>query len=96
MQKTFATHNEERSEHPFRVRIGISAGEPVMDHEDLYGSAVNLAKRVCDCAASGGILVAGAVRELCMGKDLLFSDTGETELRGFEDPVRLYQVSWRD
>ncbi len=96
MQKTFATHNEERSEHPFRVRIGISAGEPVMDHEDLYGSAVNLAKRVCDCAESGGILVASAVRELCMGKDLLFSDTGENELRGFEDPVRLYEVSWRD
>ena len=96
IQKTFAAHNEERRDHPFRVRIGISAGEPVMEHEDLFGSAVNLAKRVCDCAEPGGILVANVVRELCMGKDLLFADTGETELRGFEDPVRLYEVSWRD
>ncbi len=95
MQKSFATQNEARPEHPFRVRIGISAGEPVMDHDDLYGSAVNLAKRICDCAETGGILVAQVVRELCIGKDLPFADTGETELRGFEDPVRLYEVPWQ-
>jgi class 3 adenylate cyclase len=29
------------------------------------------------------------------GKRFLFSDRGETALRGFEDPVRLYEVSWR-
>ncbi|KKK50700.1 hypothetical protein LCGC14_3122380, partial [marine sediment metagenome] len=25
-----------------------------------------------------------------------FADLGETELRGFEDPVRLYEVRWRE
>ena len=24
------------------------------------------------------------------------SDLGETELRGFEDPVRLFELSWRE
>ncbi len=35
-------------------------------------------------------------RELVAGKGFLFSDRGETELRGFEDPVRLYEVSWQE
>jgi class 3 adenylate cyclase len=35
------------------------------------------------------------VRELCAGKGFLFSDRGEAALRGFEDPVRLYEVRWR-
>jgi len=34
------------------------------------------------------------VRELVAGKGFLFNDGGETELRGFEEPVRLYQVRW--
>ena len=35
------------------------------------------------------------VRELAAGKQFMFADLGETELRGFEDPVRLYEVRWR-
>ena len=34
------------------------------------------------------------VRELVAGKDFMFNDRGETELRGFEDPVRLFDVRW--
>jgi class 3 adenylate cyclase len=34
------------------------------------------------------------VRQLVAGKGFLFSDRGETALRGFEDPVRLYEVRW--
>ena len=30
------------------------------------------------------------------GKNFLFSDIGEVELKGFEDPVRLYEVRWRE
>ncbi len=26
----------------------------------------------------------------------MFADLGETELRGFEDPVRLYELRWRE
>ena len=30
------------------------------------------------------------------GKGFLFADRGEDVLRGFEDPVRLYEVRWRE
>ncbi len=46
-------------------------------------------------AKCGEILVSNAVRELAKGKDFPFSDRGETAVRGFEDPVRLFEARWR-
>jgi class 3 adenylate cyclase len=55
-----------------------------------------LAARVCSHAEAGQILAPIVVRELAAGKGFLFADIGETELRGFEDPVRLYELMWRE
>ncbi len=30
------------------------------------------------------------------GVSIAFSDRGEVALRGFEEPVRLYEVRWRE
>ena len=48
--------------------------------------------RVC----IGQIVAADVVRQLAAGKDFLFSDLGETELRGFEDPVKLWELRWQE
>ena len=61
---------------------------------DLFGAAVQLAARVCARAGAGEILVPEGVRHLVAGKGFLFSDRGDVALRGFEDPVRLYEVRW--
>jgi len=94
-QRAFAEHNES-AEEPIRVRIGLNAGEPIAEAEDLFGTAVNLAARIAAQAAGGEILVANVVRELAAGKGFLIADRGETALRGFEDPVRLFEVRWRE
>ena len=47
-------------------------------------------------ADGGEILVADVVRQLVAGKEFLFNDRGDTELRGFEDPVRVYEVRWQE
>jgi class 3 adenylate cyclase len=47
------------------------------------------------CGGAGEILTSDVVRALCAGKGFLFADRGENVLRGFEDPVRVYEVSWR-
>jgi class 3 adenylate cyclase/pimeloyl-ACP methyl ester carboxylesterase len=79
-----------------RVRVGLNAGEPVAEERDLFGTSVQLAARVCNEAEPGQILVSNVVRELAAGKQFLFSDRGDVVLRGFEDPVRLYEVSWQE
>jgi len=75
-----------------RLRIGISAGEPIDQHEDLFGAVVNLASRICGHASPGQILVSGAVRELSVGKPITFMDRGPIALKGFDDPVRLFEI----
>ena len=70
--------------------------KPVVEDRGLFGTAVQLARRICDQAESGEILVSNVVRELTLGKDFLFADLGETALRGFGDPVRLFEVRWLD
>jgi class 3 adenylate cyclase len=79
-----------------RVRIGLNAGEPIQEEKDLFGTAVQLAARVCAHAEPGQILVPTVVRELAAGKGFLMADLGEIALRGFEDPVRLYEVRWEE
>jgi class 3 adenylate cyclase len=95
MQRAFAAHNQ-TAEEPIRVRIGLNAGEPIAEEKDLFGTAVNMAARIAGKAEGGEIVASDVVRQLVAGKGFLFSDRGDVALRGFEDPVRLYEVLWRE
>jgi class 3 adenylate cyclase len=98
MQRAFAEWNAAGAQGlaPLHVRIGLNAGEPIAEEADLFGTAVILAARIAAKAEGGEVLAANVVRELAMGKGFLFSDRGDVVLRGFEDPVRLYEVRWRE
>ena len=96
IQRALARRNEERPEAPVNVRIGLNVGEPVREQNDLFGTAVQLARRICDRAEPGEILASNVLRELVAGKGFLFAERGETVLRGFEDQVRLFQVRWSE
>ncbi|MDJ0947954.1 MAG: DUF4242 domain-containing protein [Alphaproteobacteria bacterium] len=77
---------------PIRVRIGIHAGEPVEESNDLFGSAVQMASRICGISQAGGILVSAEVEEACAGADLRFEPMGPQTLKGFSEPVQLYSL----
>ena len=76
------------------MRIGLTAGEPVEEDNDLFGTTVQMAARLCSHASNDGILVSGVVQELCAGKNLAFVNPGERHLKGFDQPVRVYEVGW--
>lgn len=95
LQRSFADYNA-TAETSLRVRAGINAGEPIAEDEDLFGTAVIVAARVAAQAAGGEILITDVVRQLLAGKDYLFNDRGLAPLKGFEDPVHLFEVPWRD
>lgn len=94
IQRALSAHNRHGAEHPVRVRIGMSAGEPVVENQDFFGAAVQLARRTCDHAEPEHILVPNVVRDLCIGKGFGFKDVGEVPLKGFPEPVRLFDVGW--
>lgn len=93
VQNALARHNREQPDLPLRVRIGLAAGEPVERHNDLFGSTVQLAARLCAQAEPEQILLSNAVAELCIGKGLSFRDLGTVSLKGFEQPVRVHTVT---
>jgi len=76
------------------VRIGINSGEPVAHDDQLYGLAVNLARRLCDAAEPGAILVSDVVRGLTMGKVFDFESLGEQTFKGIEAPVAVSALRW--
>jgi len=95
LQRSFAERNESATE-PLHVRVGLNAGEPVEEGGDLFGASVILAARIASKAEGGEILVADTVRGLCSGKGFLFADRGEFVAKGFEEPLRVYEVRWQE
>ena len=83
------------SDVPIRLRIGINAGEPIAEDDDLHGASVVIAKRLESAAATNGILVSDVVKQMVMGKDFEFADQGEVALKGFEEPVRAWAGAWQ-
>ncbi len=96
IQRRFVAYNADASE-TLSVRIGIDAGEPVADHNDLFGATVQLASRLCSEAEANGIIVSGFARELCREEDAArFVPLGERRLKGFADMAQVFRFEWRD
>ncbi len=77
IQRAVAAHNEEQPDSPLGVYIGLNAGEPIAEDHDLFGTSVDLARRICDHARSGQILPSDVERQLAAGKTFRFADLGE-------------------
>jgi class 3 adenylate cyclase len=95
IQRELEKHAQKNSEHALKVRVGAAAGEPVEQNNDLFGSTVQLAARLCAHAQPEQILVSNAIAELSIGKGLSFEDVGEVTLKGFDLPVRDHAAAWR-
>ena len=92
VQDALGVRNGDPSTRNLYVSIGLAAGEPIAEDEDLFGTAVNLAARVCDLAEAGDVLVTNVVKELSIGKNFEFEHVGEVALKGFPDPVLIARV----
>ena len=63
-----------------------------MRGEDIAGLAVNIAKRVCDLAGPGEVLVTRTVTDHVVGSGIEFEDRGKHELKGVPGSWRLFHV----
>jgi class 3 adenylate cyclase len=95
IQRDLDKHARANPQHALQVRVGAAAGEPVEQNNDLFGSTVQLAARLCSNAQPEQILVSNALAELCIGKGLSFEDIGELALKGFGSPVRAHAAAWK-
>ncbi len=93
-QREMAAHNSALpAERQMLFRVGINAGDAILEDGDVFGDVVTLAARLESSATPGGICVSARVREDARGRtNLFFEDLGERRLKNIDDPVRLYAV----
>lgn len=92
IQAGFDTRTSEGGTPELRVRIGLAAGEPVRHNDDIFGSAVNLASRICDAADAGHILTSDLVRDLGVDKGFSFDEPDERTLKGFSGSTPVFEL----
>ena len=95
IQAGFERRSAEGGTPDLRVRIGIAAGEPVDHNDDLFGSTVTLASRICDAADAGRILASDVVHEIGAQGGFAFDGGRDVALTGFAGPVRVFELSGR-
>ena len=94
IQKAFSSYNDQRADEVMKVRIGISAGEPVEEDGDLFGGTVQLASRLCAAAEPDQILVAQEVVDISQSGRRKFTDHGGIILKGFQEPIHVFDLRW--
>jgi adenylate cyclase len=93
MQAQFAAERQRSTGATLHVRIGIHSGIAIREENDLFGSPVQLTRRLVDAAPADGILVSAAVRREASGMDARFAPAGTKQLKGFVEPVETFTVS---
>lgn len=91
-QRAMAIHNM-AAPTAMSFRIGVNAGDAVLEDGDVFGDAVAVAARIETLAEPGGVCVTARVREDARGRsDLCFEDAGEHQLKNVDRPVRIYRL----
>lgn len=78
--------------HVLRIRMGISAGEPVDHNDDIFGKAVTTASRICTAARGGQVLVSDVVHEMGSDRGFQFGEGQPLVLKGFAKPVPVFEL----
>jgi adenylate cyclase len=94
MQRQIDEHNRISMSHPLSVRIGLSAGEPVREDNDYFGTVVQLSARVCAVADAREVAVSDLVAELAGSEIFVFSDIQRIPLKGFAEPQPVRMLLW--
>lgn len=95
IQRQVADHNAKMPNLEMHLRIGLNAGEPIQEEDDLFGATVQLAARVCAATNTDQILCSGVVKDLAASKGGTFRAMGAKALKGFKDPIPLFEIAWR-
>ena len=74
-------------------RIGVNLGDVIVEGDDIYGDGVNVAARLQELCAPGGVAVSAVVFDQVDGKlDLAFDDLGEKRAKNIAKPLRVYSA----
>jgi len=77
----------------FQLRIGIHQGEVVVEADDVFGDAVNIAARIQSAAKPGAIYISETVQHNVSNKNHIQTKfVKEETLKNVKEPVRIYEI----
>ena len=83
------------AEEPLALRVGVSAGELVVEGDGLMGLAAHEAARICGLCEPGEVLISDLVRLMAGSRtDAELLERGAFELKGIPAPVTVWEVAW--
>jgi class 3 adenylate cyclase len=78
---------------PMLFRIGINLGDVIADGDNIYGDGVNIAARLQESAAPGGILISRTVHDQVRNKvSVGFDFLGDLAVKNLQEAVPRYAV----
>src|ERR1700738_4928426 len=94
VQDAIAKENSDRpAGEQMRFRIGLHVGDIIVQGDNLFGDAVNIAARLEALAEPGGICISGTVRDQIGTKlPLAFTDLGEQQVKNIAQPIKAYRI----
>ena len=94
VQEAIGKENADRpAGEQMRFRIGIHVGDIIVQGDNLFGDAVNIAARLEALAEPGGICVSGTVRDQIGTKlPVGFIDLGEQQVKNIAQPIKAYRI----
>jgi len=94
VQEAIAKENADRpAGEQMRFRVGIHVGDIIVQGDNLFGDAVNIAARLEALAEPGGICVSGTVRDHIGTKlPLSLADLGDQQVKNIAQPIKAYQI----
>ncbi|WP_428678244.1 adenylate/guanylate cyclase domain-containing protein [Reyranella sp.] len=94
-QAMAAANRDVAADDAIAFRIGLHIGDVIVEHDDLYGDDVNVAARLQEQAAPGGIVVSRNVWEAVAGRHKArFEQLGDLELKNIDRPISAFVVHW--
>ena len=77
-----------------QVRVGLHAGDVVVDGDDIFGDVVNTAARLQQLAQPGGITLSGFIHyQVRKEPGFQFRSLGKRSLKNIAEPVSVFEVS---
>jgi TolB-like protein/class 3 adenylate cyclase len=72
-------------------RMGLNVGDLIIDEDDIYGDAVNVAVRLEGLCPPGGLCISRTVRNYVRDKlSYAFDDLGEQQVKNVARPIRVF------
>src|SRR6476659_1420967 len=94
VQQRIERRNRKAAE-PLELRIGLAIGDALFEHDDLFGTVVGEAQRVCALAHAGEVLLSGLVRSIAGSRaETVLVHIGPENLKGLPDPVDIWRAEW--